>query len=133
MINNQPAAAENGQDGEIFLSIDVGGQHQGAQVRQRDPISDQLWLQRQGGSRRKIEGGSFCCQVSWVDSLPNNLIVCSTFTCHVHYHLVLGHTLSLTPDRLSALLSTRCPGGQSTASFISSGYSVSLILNVKQN
>jgi len=32
MINNQPAAAENGEDGEIFLSIDVGEQHQGAQV-----------------------------------------------------------------------------------------------------
>ena len=38
MINNQPAAAENGQDGEILLSIDVGEQHQGAQVGQRDPL-----------------------------------------------------------------------------------------------
>ena len=35
MMNNQPAAAENGRDGEIFLSIVVGEQHQGAQVRQR--------------------------------------------------------------------------------------------------
>ena len=68
--------------------------------------------------------GSILSQIIWLSVLPSVAI---------HYHLVLGLMLSLTPDRLSALLSTRCPGGQSTASFISSGYSVSVILNVKQN
>ena len=68
--------------------------------------------------------GSILSQIIWLSVLPSLAI---------RYHLVLGNMLSLTPDRLSALLSTRCPGGQSTASFISSGYSVSLILNVKQN
>ena len=33
LINNQPAAAEIGKDGEILLTIDLREHHQGAQVR----------------------------------------------------------------------------------------------------
>ena len=64
MINNQPAAAENGQDGEIFLSIDVGEQHQGAQVGQRSSL-DQHWLQ---------QAGTTCGASSQVD-LTQNLVL----------------------------------------------------------
>ena len=70
MMNNQPAAAENGRDGEIFLSIDVGEQHQGAQVRSSH--LDQHWLQCHRGSKRDLEnpvlnehlvGGLHCHQL----------------------------------------------------------------------
>ena len=72
MINNQPAAAENGQDGEILLSIDVGEQHQGAQVGRRDPLWVNIGSNMMEVLKETLKPGeaSFAsCQIRWVESL----------------------------------------------------------------